>query len=404
MAIAVRTRKMKKNILLSIVLCFGLLIPHASFASETGQDWYETLRSGLSKGAQTLSSYLPEAPSVPTWAKKLVNRLSDNQKLALFTALATALGLGYSIYSAQTQKEDQQEQKYPQFEPVNENKPYDIVNLRNMGKFLNWADLKKSQHRPNSYEIAFDYYIYYPILTKLSLPDTDWYNASYKVELEAYTVWSNLMNDVRKNSKLEENDENCLRKIQFYLGLVNDDAFILKLKNSLYAAFNHIKMEKEAQKFGFTTKINKDINALSNMINLYTFLSNEENEGDWYPTRYEVVGHIGFELIATKPIVEFPQKASQDLCKKLFKNCVYPVLQLLKLPESDNDTKKFWSDLIDDIKKMRQKYLANHTPLDKSNQFYLQAFLNYLENCDDCESKDTLIKSLHLAVNQAETK
>jgi hypothetical protein len=93
---------MKKNILLSIALCFELLIPHASFASETGHGLYETLRSGFSRGAQALSSYLPEAPSVPTWAKRLVNRLSDNQKLALFTALATALG--YYVHSSYQSK------------------------------------------------------------------------------------------------------------------------------------------------------------------------------------------------------------------------------------------------------------------------------------------------------------
>jgi DNA-binding ferritin-like protein (Dps family) len=101
---------MKKNILFSLALCAGLLLPQGSFASQSWSDWG---MQGLKSAAQAAYSYLPSASSLSNWATNLVNSLSDEQKNSLRVALGmsaafTAAGsAGY--YYTQRQQELPQE-------------------------------------------------------------------------------------------------------------------------------------------------------------------------------------------------------------------------------------------------------------------------------------------------------
>jgi hypothetical protein len=76
---------MKKNILFSIALCVGLMLPTASFGSESSQTVWSRI-------ASYFSGYKPQWPNLSEWATSFVNKLSDNQKYALYTALTVALG------------------------------------------------------------------------------------------------------------------------------------------------------------------------------------------------------------------------------------------------------------------------------------------------------------------------
>lgn len=132
---------MKKNMLFSIALCIGLVLPAMSLAAEAGpQSLYDRITGVFSNTNETIQKYLSG------WATSLVNRLSDNQKYALYTALAAALGT--AVYAMYSQSNSSTQGSYRGFD-IDRTNPYAPNNMKNIAQFLHNAQFgsEESQNK-----------------------------------------------------------------------------------------------------------------------------------------------------------------------------------------------------------------------------------------------------------------
>ena len=209
---------MKKNMLFSIALCIGLMLPAMSLAAEVGpQTWYGRITGAFSSTNETIQNYLSG------WATSLVSRLSDNQKYALYAALAAALGTaGYAIYS-RSQGQNNRNQTAAPYEPtsLNLNNPYDPNNMRNTAQFLYNAQFKSEESQNKEF---FKKNVL-PVLNLLendlpkkpqSLIGTD----AKKYYVNTVNFWINFMSQVANNTygiSLPHSDESYLSVISLQL-------------------------------------------------------------------------------------------------------------------------------------------------------------------------------------------
>ena len=213
---------MKKNTLLSIVLCAGLMLPSASFSAQQ-QTWADWMRKGFERGTQSLSSYLPQW-DLSKWA------LSDTQKYVL-SAAALAAAVGGAAYHRYYQPQPGLRKTTPVVTG-----PYAPGNLNNIALFCNalvnapgfeTIDPEDETEYPDELSAAQQMFKDHvlPVLTQLEVPKKPAGGSSLdqKREYDAtvFNLWEDLIIKVKKSSygsgNLNQPDFFYLEKLKKYI-------------------------------------------------------------------------------------------------------------------------------------------------------------------------------------------
>jgi hypothetical protein len=223
---------MKKNMLFSLALCAGLLLPTANFGSES-QGWYNWARQGLSRGAQTLYSYMPQWQDLSRWATNFINRLSDERKQALAAALYFA---GYSTYNVAPYESKNKVWHYQspgasdkKFINTRQESP-EYIKLKNIAIFLFKNSNMLDQLSPITSEQRTPFYTYVipamkDLLFRGQLPGT--------IKKDA---WLNFIDSIKENEPeiaLIENNEHYLLILEKFAQASNYQDIARSINNAL---------------------------------------------------------------------------------------------------------------------------------------------------------------------------
>jgi hypothetical protein len=217
---------MKKNMLFSIALCLGLMLPGISFGAEVSQaSWFGRLTGAFSSTNETIQNYLSG------WATSLVSRLNDGQKKALYAALAVALlgTVSYAAYS-RSQGSTQEESTGPyKGLAIDRTNLYTQNNMQNVAQFLyneqyTWEKYKNKDFFQNHV---------LPVLNLLELPKKPFFDpameptyhhehqdSAKKYRQNVATFWNGFMHKVANGGhsiSLPEKNETYLEIIYSYL-------------------------------------------------------------------------------------------------------------------------------------------------------------------------------------------
>jgi len=235
---------MKKNTLLSIALCAGLMLPNAGFASQP-QSWY-----------QYLSSYMPQW-DLGKWATNLVGSLSDRQKYALYAALTAALGYGYWKYAGTQQKTTQEILSFEYKDPVKIEDPSDYgswtyrtpeekraIELNNVAIFLHSVEPDYENNKAmwpteiDSTVTADHPFVKHVLPTLKNLMDQ--YSTNYaphgRGERLNKAVWIDFIHKVKTVNpqiRLTQDDEEYLKMLQPYTKDLFDPSFNKSITRAL---------------------------------------------------------------------------------------------------------------------------------------------------------------------------
>lgn len=231
---------MNKNVLFSITLCLGLMLPGVSSAAEPAQQsLYDRITGAFSSTNATIQNYLSG------WATSLVNRLGDNQKYALYLALVAALGItGYTIYSSQGSTQEEISGPYKGL-AIDKTNLYTQNNMQNIAQFL-YNDQYPSEKYKNK---EFFNKNVLPVLNLLELPKKPFYNPDMNpaywhehqplAKTYRYNVanfWNNFMQKVANGGhsiSLPEKNETYLKII--YSHLPDNTPLKKSLNDALFA-------------------------------------------------------------------------------------------------------------------------------------------------------------------------
>ena len=254
---------MKKNMLFSIALCIGLMLPGISFGSEPTQSAYDWnwIKEKINSW---YNSYMPQV-------KALSEEEMNAQKIQTYALLGTMgmLGLGYLAYLQKDSKRKNIKKDDPiqakiatnvyGMLPVDLTNTYGDNNIKNIAQFLsneewkNWDQLQNQQNNQdakwnaqwaefNTPSYVFNAYVL-PVLNQLipTLPNQpqaliDYDNLKLEERMElldqvrnrpdikkyylnTFNFWNNFVTYIIQNAMIKINlsNDNCLQTIHSYL-------------------------------------------------------------------------------------------------------------------------------------------------------------------------------------------